>query len=135
MTVTSKEISIELKEIGFKTENFFFSYFKNEKTGEFSVRVDDQDHQENGVPLTNECRAYGLETIIDALPNSIKRGSLFHPLNICKTSVCYYESERIANPYFFQKREGETLATTAAKLLIKLIEDKIINIKGEEEDE
>jgi hypothetical protein len=73
--------------------------------------------------LTNaseaDVKAYDLETILDALPNRIEISK--------EIAIKVFDNSDIQIGLCYSGR-GETLADTAARLLIKLIEDKIIEL-------
>tara|TARA_R110000868_G_C10972986_1_gene771180 strand:- start:55704 stop:56030 length:327 start_codon:yes stop_codon:yes gene_type:complete len=108
MKTTSYKISKELEILGFKDlENA-------------SVRVEQHKGFYN---------CYYLETILDALPKSIENLKLIldmetrdiYYMSIIKTEYSYCEFQEL-------KQKGESLADTAARLLITLIKDKIVEL-------
>jgi hypothetical protein len=120
MKVTDYKTSKRLKEIGFEAETncYWCNVFKEIQPGQTSV----------GYP------AYDLETIMEALPKSIDVWGEDGLLELSNKKFVGYVNHyskgglHHCDTFGFSIVEGETLATTAAKLLIKLIEDKIINI-------
>ena len=130
MKTTSYEISKQLKEAGFEAE------------GDFGYRVPDS---------LNDLKAYGLETILDALPDSITReykskedGEVreFKERLIIEKEEIHYSCDDIenaddANRYFneygymqdislFKKFNDKSLADTAGKMWLLLKEKGII---------
>ena len=130
MKTTSYEISKQLKEAGFEAE------------GDFGYRVPDS---------LNDLKAYGLETILDALPDSIIREykskedgevrEFKERLIIEKNEIRYscddIENADDANRYFneygymqdislFKKFNDNSLADTAGKMWLLLKEKGII---------
>jgi hypothetical protein len=89
--------------------------------------------------LENKLRQIGyfgkanLETILEALPNEIfkhhngVKTMSSEMLFITKSSLFYGYEARL---YWTKKEPDESLANCAARLLIKLIEEKIINLNG-----
>jgi hypothetical protein len=71
-----------------------------------------------------------LETILDALPCSIKHKGFEYFLSLNQYTVVYENHEPETDADLYGKvrniEAGESLADTAARLLIKLIKDKII---------
>ena len=130
MKITSYEISKKLKEAGFKAE------------ADFGYRVPDS---------LNDLKAYGLETILDALPDSITReykskedGEVreFRERLIIEKEEIHYSCDDIenaddANRYFneygymqdinlFKKFNDKSLADTAGKMWLLLKEKGIV---------
>jgi hypothetical protein len=68
-----------------------------------------------------------LETILEALPQEISKHHYDEILFITKSSLFYGYEARL---YWTKKEPDESLADCAARLLIKLIEGKIINLNG-----
>tara|TARA_R110000782_G_scaffold258295_1_gene347919 strand:- start:311 stop:673 length:363 start_codon:yes stop_codon:yes gene_type:complete len=113
---TSYEISKELEILGF------------ENLENANVRLDQGKYK--GFYL-----CYDLETILDALPTEIDLFDETGSLEFDKKSVGYhrhYSKNNTLNTdgFWMTREKSESLADTAARLLIKLIKDKIINIKS-----
>ena len=153
MKTTNLEISKKLKEIGFRAETFFF-WTKAPK-----LTKTDKDRYvialANKVDISQENEmfpAYHLETLIEALPDSITReyksrkdGTIRkfkEELLISKNAIwyrCYdIETSDDANKYWreygYEKNiriysPDDSLANIAGKMLIKLYEAGIINFK------
>ena len=118
---TSYEISKELEEIDFDVDTIFYYDSENEEC---------QIWHELPIKLESEfVKSFDLETILDALPKSIGNTGLIldmesrdiYYMNIAKTERSYCEFQEL-------KQKGESLADTAARLLIQLIKDKIVEI-------
>lgn len=130
MKTTSYEISKKLKEAGFKAE------------ADFGYRVPDS---------LNDLKAYGLETILDALPDSITREykskedgevrEFKETLKIDKYEICYrccaIETADDANRYYqeygymqefsiYNFSNTGSLADTAGKMWLMLKEKGIV---------
>ena len=71
-----------------------------------------------------------LEAILEALPNEIFKHDN-EMLFITKSSLFYGYEARL---YWTKKEPEESLANCAARLLIKLVDDKIINLEGGENE-
>ena len=111
MKTTNFEISKKLAEIGFK-KNSIIGYFTSKCGGGGRFYV--SDGIRDGYTL--ECYLFDLETLLDALPNTISG-----PLMIYKEGMYYQESMiEVA------KLENESLADCAGKLLILLYEKNLI---------
>lgn len=125
MKTTNYEISKKLQEIGFIAETDF--YCNEDEVFYCTIFLENPDI--DIVP------SYDLETIIDALPEEIEiDGEYFGlVLNIWEGIIYYEEIERPNLQHFdlHQDLNDESLADTAARLLIKLVEEGIINLKVE----
>lgn len=137
MKTTSYEVSKRLKEIGFKAETKFCWQvdYENDDTTLGCWFEIPQDQ----MPYFEYILAYDLETILEALPDSIecKRTKEEYRLTISPKSrgfVGYYRMGKYLDHVFGvdirKPLETEPLADTAARLLIKLVEEKIINFKN-----
>lgn len=145
MKVTNLETSQKLKELGFLKEveipghrsSFQMCWYIDEEIGNRPVLTitEHQDKIEGiGYWEGKSCRAYDLETILDALPKSIKckDKDYYFWTTYSGSSDCWimgyvWGIERNMN--FETYNEGdESLANTAGRLLIKLLEDKIIKL-------
>mgnify|MGYP003653205482 CR=1 FL=1 len=124
---TSYEISKELEEIGFKAKHSFIRFA--EGSCEFA-HVD--LYCDNYRPFRKSAKvpSYDLETILDALPKVI--GNFRYWSTWSSSSDCYifgYVDGINRSPNLETYTEaGESLADTAARLLITLIKDKIVEI-------
>jgi len=130
---TDLETSKKLKELGVVGD---LSIYKHSEFRVEPIPNDDkhrgytEDQREFYRKATREFvyKAYTLEQILEMLPKELNRNSL-----ILK---CWYSVQPDKIKYFTDnvgeyaeyRKEGENLATTAARLLIKLVEDKIIKI-------
>jgi hypothetical protein len=126
---TNYEISKKLKEIGFDKEtNFYFTEVAPDK-------FEAQYYTNNKKYLL--LKSYDLETILDALTKNISKMGHVYPtgyhlnINFSQLSTISYieddlHSLRDNHPVFVEKRGNETLADTAARLLILLHEKNLI---------
>ena len=118
MKVTNLKTSQKLKELGFEAETIAF--------------ID---------PYSEECQiwlntpdgfipAYDLETILEALPKSIEELGKLYFFDMTKLDFVYSNmiDGDIEGCYYHSKKENESLANTAGRLLIKLLEDNIIKL-------
>ena len=116
--VTSYNVSKKLAEIGFKADPFFYRQECNKEN--FIIDA-------TGVYDCAAVRCYDLETILDALPNSYQIFSNFL-LNaetfLIGKSIIYQSEEYNC---WIKQENNESLADTAARLLILLVEKGIIN--------
>lgn len=74
---------------------------------------------------------YDLETILEALPKFIKYNNREYCLNFWLNRQIYYEviGKIIKNDFYIfitEKEENESLADTAAKLWLKLKQEKLV---------
>ena len=146
MKTTNYEISKKLKEIGFEAEaNFYFDTrtYKAIPDEVFYKRTFNKEEPEHYLP------SYDLETLIDALPNSITReyksnkdGTIREfeeNLVIGKNKIWYrchdIETSDDANEFWreyeYQQdisiyRRDDSLANIAGKMLINLFEEGLI---------
>ena len=129
---TSYEISKELEEIDFDVDTIFYYDSENEEC---------QIWHELPIKLESEfVKSFDLETILDALPKHIEfkgpqryaQESAYLALEFSKSSlpeVDYIYDDYDHTPvYNLIHIEGESLADTAARLLITLIKDKIVKL-------
>ena len=130
MNTTNYENSKKLAEIGF-LEKSKKGYFKREKDGDILLLDADRlEHHIDGKVYTFKCLAFDLETILNALPNAVDnygtltiRRSYDHWIDEYFQTIDYGGLDT----YYHRKGHDESLADTAARLLIKLVEQKIIN--------
>ena len=118
MKVTSYEISKKLKEIGFKTETEinWVEYQKYDRDKEIITWHEDE-RVETWESVNSLCRAYDLETILEALPRRIEGQQ---KLCFDKDSFGYFEAESI------KRLQKESLTDCAARMLILLHEKGLI---------
>ena len=113
MKVTNLEVSKKLQEIGFKAETEFGYCAK--KQLDYPINSDSKSH----------IKAYDLETILKALPKEIfhKRctGTFKYSMS---SQLLYYDGFKHDDIFVTQK--DESLANTAARLLILLHEKGLI---------
>jgi len=137
MKTTSYEISKKLAEIGFQAD-FDYCYRKGEPergvwSKSFEVTCWD------GEDISNYYPAFDFETILSMLPKEIKfKGDTYYFWMIySETSNCYivgyicghFRRAELEN----YKQENESLADTAAHLLIKLHGEGLIKFEGKDE--
>ena len=126
---TSYKNSLRLKELGFKAD-FDYCYTIGDPEGVWNKTFEldcwgEYDEEKH-------CASYDWDTIVDALPAWISDefGEMCD-LEMSKEYIGYYRygyDDRI-EIIEFDKQENESLADTASRLLVKLIEGKIINLK------
>lgn len=127
---TSYEISKDLKEIGFEANPFFYRQEHNQ-----DQVIIDATGAYDGAAI----RCYDLETILDALPTEIEITkttwiTITSKYNFIMSHNTLYYEEILEYPgdnndaYYYYREEGESLADTAARLLIKLIKDKVVEL-------
>ncbi len=131
--VSSLEVSKKLKELGIKTETeFLFNQAINDNDDSYYITIFNSDYDYFGsIP------AYTLEQILNLLPKSIEwGGDLWTEEETDYLEINNY-SGRIQYPLsdlFTDKEENENLATTAARLLIKLHEEGLLTKEGIKND-
>lgn len=138
MKTTSFEISKKLAEIGFKAETAkeWVKFFNLDgKAFQLAIFEKDEDDKVNEKYL-----AYDLETILEALPPffdleegeryllTVRRNGLIDFVGYCRFNGNHHSSD-----YAIQSEPGESLADTAARLLIILAEKGIINFNKSDE--
>ena len=111
MKTTNFENSKRLVEIGFNAESDF-TIIRTE-FGDFTCYG-----QFKGIGERK--KAYHLETLLDALPTGLRYWKLDNEKIEVSNINCYE---------ILEKKQGESLADTAARLLIKLYEEGLINFK------
>jgi hypothetical protein len=127
MKKTSYETSKKLAEAGFKAETEFYWVKWNEGEPELV-------HEKEQTPaLIEKVGAWDLETILEALPSEIDEG--FRRLRVfpnfvdCedkKMRIGYYYSDFFGGAIRKIKSDNESLANTAARLLLSLHEKNLI---------
>lgn len=134
MKVTSYEISKRLAEIGFKVESeFFWVRFINKDE---SLGIAELFHKNQRDGVSPYCikyltyLTYDLETILEALPKELDGflGETYLSFNKSKhkTSIGYGNNEEYVENLYCIPEENESLADTAARLLILLCEKEIV---------
>lgn len=136
MKVTSFEISKKLAEIGFNPE-------EDDSTGHCfwcrmpssEVELFDYSGINNFTRGFEElCRAYDLETILDALPKEILILGSWFELSFKKDRIfyrIYHDDGGVETALVRVKDQNESLADTAARLLIKLHEAGLVKFEEE----
>jgi len=140
MKTTNFEISKKLKEIGFEARTLFY-WTKAPKFAETDLDIDiiaSVSENRKWQLVKNNIPSYDLETLIEALPASIKKNEkMYHLLLHCNVLGYYttsldldYDNIQLLDDYMFELyKHDESLADTAGRLLIKLFEAGIINFK------
>lgn len=139
MKVTSFEISKKLAEIGFKAEtDKCWSKIRSSRLQDFELVTLDYQVPANCDEWT---LAYDLETILDALPKEIKNIGYLHLgwrddlSDKSQWMIGYmndeFESYKISTIQEPLLKPNESLANTAARLLIKLYEAGLVKFKEE----
>jgi hypothetical protein len=113
---TNYEISKKLEEIGFYSDYFEPDYLWVENKGEISCVKSSyfSDYMEESAKKLY--KSYDLETLINALPDTIGGGLMIHKEGM----YCQESMTKVA------KLENESLADCAGKLLILLHEKNLI---------
>jgi len=126
MKTTSYEISRKLTEVGFAINNAsIFAYFSKpmvspmELVGKFIVA----DGLKEGYSL--DYYSFDLETILEALPDIIYSSDDF---GLKKNEIGYYyfDYDHVAHGIYIEKEKDESLADTAARLLLTLHEKNLV---------
>jgi len=120
MKVTNYENSKRLAEIWFKAPHCGGWFAEGGFTFDISADFD--------------WAAYDLETILEALPDSLNHLGFETQLELTKDAIGYYATEGDEESGFaiaveISKKENESLADCAARLLIMLFEKKLIEVK------
>lgn len=131
MKVTNFELSKKLAEIGFKAETR--TVWNQAVAGDIQTYYLSELSSET-FELTNPFNAYDLETILEALPkvrNLMSDYGWYLNIWFFRNNLAIgYVCEDDPHPdYVLNNKENESLADTAARLLIKLVEAGIINFK------
>lgn len=125
---TDLNTSKKLKELGIEDEAFFYWWFCD-FDGEY--HLDSEDKYIHPRHLKNKIKAYTFEQILEMLPRIIIVKRQKRMLGVSKESVYYKDrlgypvEPYICDRIFLKNAWNGNLATTAAKLLIKLDKDKI----------
>jgi len=141
MKTTSYKISKQLAEAGFKSwANFFWC-----ELGEDLVKI--HFSQSHSVPQSVKIIvAYDLETILEALPERLTNENIFisrinYYLKLSKEEI-WYENEcdcdsdascPVNQRFELNRDKSESLADTAARLLILLHEKGLVNFNEEKQ--
>ena len=126
MKTTNFEISKKLYELGFDKETIFY-YRISDRAFFINTPPDLKNVKEHFL------KSYDFETILEVLPKYINGAkTMFNEmLFITKSSLFYGYQARL---YWTKKEPDESLTDCASRLLIKLIDDKIINLNGAENE-
>ena len=133
MKTTSYKISKKLAEIGFEGDaDYYYEKDKLEENDKWNITELQFEGTDNYYP------AYDLETILDALPKERNLLTDFnHYLKIVfenfekreKAFIGYWDEEFYHSDFLVEQEETESLADTAARLLILLHEKGIVDFK------
>ncbi len=117
MKVTNFEISRKLEEIGFKAETDFFY---DERGDIYHIKELEKSK------AVVDCMAFDLETLISALPETIRNDS--EELIVSKKDIGYYFSDHGEDVCLtgVDIEERETMASACGNLLILLHEKGLI---------
>lgn len=124
MEVTSLDISKKLAEIGFKANTPYYWYIYDQ--GIQMRHIAEGDGRGN-------YKCYDLETILKTLPMGIDRDDKRYDL-VIEQRVFFYYSDDDGNEleeFSIMQKGEESLADTAAQLLIQLYEAGIVKFKEE----
>lgn len=122
MKTTNLKTSKKLKELGFEAETIF--YFLEVKPNIYEVQYSAFNRYNKSV-----VKSYDLEIILEALPYTICKNTFEYTLSVHQYVVAYTEDSREDGDLYGEvRRENESLANTAGRLLIKLLEDNIIKL-------
>lgn len=127
MKVTSYEISRKLFKVGFREKAVFFWFNKTHCASNHEKLIGGSVSETEGA-----YGAYDLETLLKVLPTHIstKRGLAIFVMR--KNSI-FYEIERqneFQEVVFGELKNELSWADTAALLILRLLEKKIINFKS-----
>ncbi len=130
MKTTSFEISKKLKEVGVMLDDYTYCYCAEGQLWNAGFEISPWENED----LNDYYAAYTLEDILEVLPIeiSVKTKMLditSYWLEIDYCSKCFWYSNEYCSVYQTDFEENKTLADTAARLLSKLIADKIITIE------
>lgn len=124
MKTTNYENSKKLKEIGFKADTNFYWYCYDK--GEECRHISEADGR-------GDIKSFDLETILEALPKKIKPNGV-----TCRFEMFSFrddsENELFSVGYMITRNfsvsstKDESLADTAARLLILLIEKRVVKL-------
>jgi len=131
MKTTSYEISKKLAEVGLSEQLGFCDYYYNKYK---QLKIIGQESYTDDEPEETmvDCFAYDLETILEALPKQIERGEGRSPTSsfiFTKAGMGYAQKPQFEFREFLVCYENESLADTAARLLILLHNKGLINFK------
>ena len=116
MKVTNLETSKKLKELGFEAETVFYWNQAHENCDDTYYLAYDEEDNPHSFELTNEIKAYDLETILEALPDEIILSKEDKEIEFCNNQ---------GNGLIWSLEEGESWANLAGRILIKLLESKM----------
>ena len=132
MKTTSYEISKQLQKNGLSKLNgesklgFLEYYYNTDK--QLRHRYQESYCSTDKENTQVDCFAYDLETILEALPESVKFDNKWAWFEMDKNFIIYeFTDEDNTCLFDFHKQENESLADTAARLLILLHEKGLIN--------
>jgi len=123
--VTSYEVSKKLFEIGYNSNHAGFHYLRGSLT-KFALALEFENANE--LVAMGFYPAYDLETILEALPKTIEINYIDYRFNLDHDTALYQTdcSDNYEFIFSIKKSDKESLADTAARLLIKLHEKGLI---------
>ena len=116
---TDLETSKKLKELGFDDSESEFVYWKDKPKYYHNLPVYEVDK------IQDLISCFTFEQIVNELPQMIEINNNIYHLMISKNSIYYFSHSRLE---IFINYQESNLSTSAAKLWIKLKEDKIITL-------
>jgi len=120
MKTTDYNTSKKLKELGFEANTNYY-YFNKGCLLDYCNNLDEIEYSK---PIT---KAYDLETILEALPKNITYE--FIKQDHQQYFRCESDTTRFDIKFIINKKENESLATTAGRLLVKLIQEGLIKLE------
>lgn len=124
MKVTNLETSQKLKELGFEAETVF--YFLEVKPDIYEAQYSSFNRYNKSV-----VKSYDLETILEALPKILEsRASLqISYRTMINLAEFHYITRQDNLLHIVRQLDEESLANTAGRLLVKLLQDNIIKLR------
>ncbi len=116
---TDLETSKKLKELGFDDSESEFVYWKDKPKYYHNLPVYEVDK------IQDLISCFTFEQIVNELPQMIEINNNIYHLMISKNSIYYFSHSRLE---IFINYQESNLSISAAKLWIKLKEDKIITL-------
>jgi len=114
---TDLETSKKLKQLGFDDSESEFVYWKDRPKYYHNLPFYEVDK------IQDLISCFIFEQIVNELPQMIEINNNIYHLMISKNSICYFSHSRLE---IFINYQESNLSISAAKLWIKLKEDKII---------
>ena len=116
---TDLETSKKLKELGFNDSESEFVYWKGKPKYYHNLPFYEVDK------IQDLISCFTFEQIVNELPQMIEINNNIYHLMISKNSIYYFSHSRLE---IFMNYQESNLSISAAKLWIKLKEDKIITL-------